>query len=237
MGGVHAQHHVGGDHRRTDVKRSPRRGGNPVRIGLDEGQQTRHGLLHVDLRHAHTGGGAIHAGKVVTRTEQLQTAILAAVALHALENLLRVMEDRAGRVHHERTIGYHTGVMPATAKLIVHNEHVIGKNLAKPELGFILRLFLRVGRERHRDFVHSFFLHQSSDFRRTSGQYASNRSDSILAPTLHPVKSERTPNPHFPLCFAGIRSAFFIYFQLSPAAQQIAAASPFPCPVLPTDRG
>ena len=57
----------------------------------------------------------------------------------------------------------------------------IGKNLAEAELGFIRRLLLRILGQRNRNLEHLVSLHQSSIFRRTSGQIASNRSSIILS--------------------------------------------------------
>ena len=67
----------------------------------------------------------------------------------------------------------------------------IGKDLAKAEFGFILRLFFRIGCERHRNVVHGRILHQSSVCRELWGKNASNRSGSIVSPHVHNVKRFR----------------------------------------------
>ena len=189
--GVNAQHHIRRDHRRADIQRSARRARHPIRIDLQQRGQTRQRLLHVDLRHAHALGRAIHALKVVARTEEIQTAVLAAIALHAFKDFLRIVEHGAGRIHHKRAIGHHTGIMPAASLFIIHDEHMIGKDLAKAEFGFILRLFFRIGCERHRNVVHGRILHQSSVCRELWGKNASNRSGSIVSPHVHNVKRFR----------------------------------------------
>ena len=119
------------------------------------------------------------------------------------------MKHRAGRIHHKRAIRNDTGVMPALSLCVVHNKHMIGEDLAKAELGLILRLLLRALRQRHRNIVHDHFLHQSSDYRRTSGQIASNRSNTIVSPTLHAVKCSCCRSAHNPEFSARLKQVFF----------------------------
>ena len=88
--------------------------------------------------------------------EELQAAILAAIALHALKNLLRIVEHGTGRIHLKRTIRHNTGIKPAATHLIIHDEHLVGKDLAKAQLGLVGRLLLRVRSQRHRNIVQNY---------------------------------------------------------------------------------
>ena len=108
--------------------------------------------------------------------------------------------------------------MPAAALLIIHNKHVIGKNFAETEFGLILRLLFGIGRERHRNIVHDFILHQSSVFRELWGKTASNRSGSIVSPHVHNVKGLGCRNARKKVFFTkelrNIRAIFAVNMQI-----------------------
>ena len=56
------------------------------------------------------------------------------------------MEDHAGRIQGEGLIGDNAGVMPALVRVVVHYEHVVGKDLTKAQLALVGGLGLRGGR-------------------------------------------------------------------------------------------
>ena len=151
---MNAQHNIGSDHGRTDIQRRAGRRRHPVRIRLEQGKQAGKRLLHVDGRHSHARGRAVHSFKVVARAEELQSAVLAAVALHALKDLLRIVKHRAGGIHGKRAIGHHAGIIPAAPQLVIHDKHMVGEDLSETQLAIIRRLLFRVIRQCHRDLIH-----------------------------------------------------------------------------------
>ena len=82
---------------------------------------------------------------VVQGAEQLDGTVSGAVSLQALKDLLRVVENHAGRIQGEGLIGDDAGVMPALVRRIVHDEHVVGENLAEAQLALVRGLGLGAG--------------------------------------------------------------------------------------------
>ena len=72
------------------------------------------------------------------------------------------MQAHGGGLQLNRPIGDDARIVPALSKIIVHHEHVIGKNPTKGQRIAGSRLFLRILRQFHSDFLHngmpSFFL-------------------------------------------------------------------------------
>ena len=60
-------------------------------------------------------------------------------AIQTLKQLLCIMEHHAGGVHLEGGIGNNAGIMPALIRSIVHQEHVVGRNLTEAQLALIGR--------------------------------------------------------------------------------------------------
>ena len=58
-------------------------------------------------------------------------AVLVAVCLDALEDLLPVVQHRRGRVQRDRAVGHHFGIMPAGFLFPAHGHHVVGEMQAK----------------------------------------------------------------------------------------------------------
>ncbi len=91
------------------------------------------------------------------RAEQLDGVIRSAVSLHALEDLLRVVEHNGGGVQRKGCVGDDACVMPAFALRIIHHKHVVGKFFAEAQLGLVLRLLLRTGGAGDLDIQHDIF--------------------------------------------------------------------------------
>ena len=132
---------------------------HPILFNLQQFDQARHGHFLIKLRNGQPVGGTVHAGKIVPGTEQLQPTVLAAVALHALENALAIMQHHAGRIHLKLFIGLNPGVAPAVLAIILHNKHIIGEPAAKAQLALVLGLVLISWNRRHANIVHLPLLH------------------------------------------------------------------------------
>lgn len=86
------------------------------------------------MRDAHTGGGVVHTRDVLRRPEELNGALSRAVGLQALEYLLRIVQDVCAGHEFNGTIGDDTRIVPALALVVIHEEHMVGENLAEAEL-------------------------------------------------------------------------------------------------------
>ena len=60
-----------------------------------------------------------------------------AVGLHALKDLLGIVEHHAGRVQNKGGVGDDARIVPALAAGIFHQEHMIGENLTEAQLGLV----------------------------------------------------------------------------------------------------
>ena len=108
--------------------------GYPSFLYLYKGGQNIQRLLLVQLRQAHSLSRAVHAANVLHRAEQLYAAIGTAVCLQPLKDLGTVVQNGRGGVQVNTTKGYDAGILPALTKLVLHDEHMIGKDLAKAQL-------------------------------------------------------------------------------------------------------
>ena len=99
----------------------------PSEWGIDR----LHEVLRRDGGHAETVRGIVETVRVAVGAEQLDLAVRGAVGLHALKNFLCVVEHGGSRVHLPRAIGDDAGVMPALARGIVHQEHVVAELLGR----------------------------------------------------------------------------------------------------------
>ena len=92
---------------------------------------------------------------VAVGAEQLNVAVRGAIGLHALKQLLCVMEHHGGGVHFKAAVGNDAGVKPTLALGVVHNEHMIGELFTEAQLGFVLRLLLGMSGFRNLDVQHT----------------------------------------------------------------------------------
>ena len=137
LGGVDAQAHVIGKAEGADVQRCAVRVGHPVPVHIHQGLHRLGKVLDGDLGDAQAVGGILKAGGVAIGTEQLDSTVGGAVCLHALKNFLRIVEHHSGGVQRQRRIGHNARVMPALAGGVIHQEHMVGEDLAKAELALI----------------------------------------------------------------------------------------------------
>ena len=142
---MHAQAHVGGEHIGADVQAGAVGMGHPVLFHPNQLFHSLHEVFGRDGRNAHAVAAVNKAVGVAVGAEQLDLALGGAVGLHALEQLLGIVEDHGGGVEAEGAVGHDAGVMPALALRVIHHKHVIGKNLAEAQLGLVGGLRLRTG--------------------------------------------------------------------------------------------
>ena len=119
--------------------------GHPVLVHFHQGLHGLDEVLHRDLGNAHPVGGVLHPLAVTVGAEQLDGVVRGPVGLQALKDLLRVVENHAGRIQGEGLIGDDAGVMPALVRRIVHDEHVVGENLTEAQLALVRGLGLGAG--------------------------------------------------------------------------------------------
>jgi len=142
---VHAQSLHGGDGERPDIQRRALRVGNPVLFNLHDRLDGIHKILHRDGGDAQAFMGVLHPAGVAVGPEQLNLIVAGPIGLHSLEALLSVVKHHGGGIQGDGLIRYDAGIVPALALVIVHDEHMIGEHLAKPQLALIGRLCLGGG--------------------------------------------------------------------------------------------
>ena len=120
--------------------------GDPILLHFHQGLDGLDEVLHGQRGNAQPLGGVLIPLGVAVRAEQLDLAVGGTIGLHALKDLLCIVQHHAGRVHLERRIGDNAGVVPALTGVIVHYEHVVGKDLTKAQLALVGGLGLRGGR-------------------------------------------------------------------------------------------
>lgn len=121
--------------------------GHPVTVHVHQRFNGLNVVLHRDLGDAQTVGGVLETLCVAVRAEQLDGIIGRAVCLHALKDLLSVVEHDSSRVQFKGAVGDNAGIVPAFALGVIHHEHMVGELLAKPRLlssGFAFGAVVRV---------------------------------------------------------------------------------------------
>ena len=137
MDGVNAQGLVVTEHQRTEVERGTGGGGSPILLHVHEGGQHLHTQLLGDLGQAQTLGGAVQTADVLNGTEELNLAVGATVGLQTLEDLGAIVQNRSGGMDRQVAEGDDAGIVPTTLGLVLHEEHVVGKDLTESQGGGI----------------------------------------------------------------------------------------------------
>ena len=135
VGAVYTQSGVQADHKGTDVQGGILLVGDPVPLQLDQLRDAGQGQILGDLGQGDTLSRVVHPADIVHGAEQLDGAVIGAVGLQALKDLLGVVEHLGRRIDLEGSIGDDAGVVPALAGVIVHDEHMIGHALAEHQSG------------------------------------------------------------------------------------------------------
>ena len=153
---MHAQTHVVCKHEGTDIQGSTVGMGHPVTVHIHQRLNGLNVVLHRDLGDAQTVGGVLETLCVAVRTEQLDGIIGRAVCLHALKDLLSVVEHDSSRVQFKGAVGDNAGIVPAFALGVIHHEHMVGELLAKTQIALV-RLCLRSSGTGDLDIQHDLF--------------------------------------------------------------------------------
>ena len=156
LGSVHAQTHVVCKHEGTDIQGSTVGMGHPVTVHVHQSFNGLNVVLHRDLGDAQTVGGVLETLCVAVRAEQLDGIIGRAVCLHALKDLLSVVEHDSSRVQFKGAVGDNAGIVPAFALGVIHHEHMVGELLAKTQIALV-RLCLRSSGTGDLDIQHDLF--------------------------------------------------------------------------------
>ena len=135
VGAVYAQGGVQADHKGTDIQGGVLLVGDPIPLQLDQLRDASQGQLLGDLGQRDPLGGVVHPADVVHGPEQLDGAVVSAVGLQALKDLLGIVKHLGRGVDLEGGIGDDAGIVPALAGVIVHDEHMIGHALAEHQSG------------------------------------------------------------------------------------------------------
>ena len=151
LGGPHPEEGLGGEHERPHVEALlARRLRHPALVGADQGVDGGHEVLDREHRQRQPLRGADHPGRVLLRAEGPDRAVRVAVGLHALEDLLRVVQDGGRGVQRERGVRRDAGVVPALLGGPLGDEHVVGEVPAeaggREDLGEPVRVHRVVGR-------------------------------------------------------------------------------------------
>ena len=153
MGGVYPQAGGGGDDEGADVQGGTRLGGHPTGLQPDQLLNGGQGVLLRQRGDAHAPAGGIDAPDVLHGAEELHPAVGGAVGLHALKNLLGVVEHHGGGLQSNGAIGDDAPIVPALALGVVHDKHMVGEGAPKHQ-GIRVRLGLPGGAGLNRIFFH-----------------------------------------------------------------------------------
>ena len=157
LGSVHAQTHIIGKDEGTDVQGSAVGVGHPVAVHIHQSLNGLNVVLYRDLGDAQTVGRILKTLGVAVRAEQLHGVIGGAVGLHALKDLLCVVEHHGSGVQFKGAVGNDAGIVPALALGVIHDEHMVGELFAEAELRLIGGLCLGRSRAGDLDIQHSEF--------------------------------------------------------------------------------
>jgi len=145
LGSVHAQAHIVCKHEGTDVQGSTIGVRHPVTVHIHQSLHSLDVIFHGDLGDAQTVGRILETLCVAVRAEQLDGVIRSPVSLHALEDLLSIVEHDGSRVQLKGAVGDDAGIVPALALGVVHHEHMVGELLAKAQVVLVRLLLGRSG--------------------------------------------------------------------------------------------
>ena len=137
MNGMNAQGLVVTEHQRTEVERGTGGGGSPILLHVHEGGQHLHTQLLGKLGQAQTLGGAVQTADVLNGAEELHLTVGAAVGLQTLEDLGAVVQDCRGGMDGQVAEGDDAGIVPTLLRLVLHEEHMVGKDLTEAQSGGI----------------------------------------------------------------------------------------------------
>ena len=145
VGGSDSQSGFSANQRGPNIKGGAGAMRDPLLFELDESPHALEQLVAIEGREAGPLGGHVHPGHIVHRPKHANAIVDAAVRLHALEELLSVVEHLGAEVHGNRSVRHDLGRSPTVLRVPSHSEHMIRKRLTEEE--FVDRRFpLQLGR-------------------------------------------------------------------------------------------
>ena len=145
LGRAHAEKRLGREHEGAQVKRAAIDGGKPLAIGGNELLHRFEEQLFGQFGHCQPPRRCVEACRVRLRAEQRHGPVLLAIGFHPLEDFLRIMQDRAGRIERQRAVGHHARVVPAFAFGPFDRDHMVRETGAKAGIAQDLRTAHRIG--------------------------------------------------------------------------------------------
>ena len=131
---IHPQEGLRGNDKGADVQGGAGGRGNPVLVHGDNGLHRLDVVLLRNPGDAEAVVGVVGPLGIHVRAEKVVGPIIPLVGLQALEYLLRVVQDVGAGHEFNGTVGDDARVVPALALVVIHEEHMVGENLAEAEL-------------------------------------------------------------------------------------------------------
>ena len=130
---VQSERRVGAVEEGADVKGRAGSVRHPGCIDLDRGLNGLQRIVGVELRQAQTLAGAVQAGDIFPRAEELHAAVGTAIGLQALKDLRAVVQHACRGGHADGAVGHDARIVPALIGAVVHEEHMVGEHGAEAE--------------------------------------------------------------------------------------------------------
>ncbi len=128
---AHTEEDLAGVGERPQVEAAVLTLGDPLPVDRDDLVQRLEEDLLRQLRHRHPLSGLGEARGVRLRAEHRDTAVGQRVRLQTLEDLLRVVQHGAGRIHRDRRARLDAGLIPPLAVGVTHGDHVVREDPAE----------------------------------------------------------------------------------------------------------
>ena len=106
---------------------------HPALVYLDQLADGSFDHQRIDLRNAEIAGRAVEPGRVVRGAEYPDAAVGATERLQPVEDRLAVMQHTGRGIQGEWRVGDDARVVPAFARVVVHQEHMVREHLAEAQ--------------------------------------------------------------------------------------------------------
>src|SRR6266566_6454166 len=127
--------HLAGIHERAQIEAVLRSRRHPLGVNAQQPLDRLDEDTIGKLRQGEPSGRSAEADRMRVRTEYGDPSILLAVRLEALEDRLRVVEDRDPGIQLQRSIGTKLSVMPAPLAVPADSNQVLGEKLPEAGIG------------------------------------------------------------------------------------------------------
>ena len=144
LGRCNTQELIGCDDERTDIQGGTGLCGDPVTVHINNGSDSLHEILNGNLGNDQTVVGIVGALDIHVGTEQENVAVGTLVSLQTFEHFLTIVVNHGGGGEGNVVERLNTGIVPALALGVVHNEHVVREDLTETQLLTLGGLGLRI---------------------------------------------------------------------------------------------